>query len=352
MQNYLNGRADVASPYEVLGVAQDAPGFVIQAAYRACLKQYHPDHRHGSDARARTQEVIDAYAILSDPAKRARLDQRLAGHERARARKEQENRTRSQASRGTPPPRRPTPPPRRASNGAAWLAPLGVAAVVTLSIFAVTRAEHSGPASAAAQEAMLAAGLTQVGSAGIASSASLIPVAASDTAPAAPPRMAAADRRELWSSEAPMEFANVESGAKRFLSSWASGGLKGARAISEQCHKDAAQDVQWNSLDFCASFDFAASIMDSSAGRVFTRAPDPYFKFQAEFQGDHYGDRAAAAYRRLEKIRTVANSIVAQELQRQTVLAAAQDSEPLETGPAPAVLRDGFDAAGALASNF
>lgn len=61
-------------PYAVLGVAADAPEFIIQAAYRACIKRYHPDHYKGSDARERTAEILEAYRLIGDPTVREHYD--------------------------------------------------------------------------------------------------------------------------------------------------------------------------------------------------------------------------------------------------------------------------------------
>jgi curved DNA-binding protein CbpA len=59
-------------PYETLGIARDASDADIKAAYRRGCSEAHPD-KHGGDGR-RMQEINDAYAILSDPARRARFD--------------------------------------------------------------------------------------------------------------------------------------------------------------------------------------------------------------------------------------------------------------------------------------
>lgn len=57
-------------PYEVLGVSRTAPDSVIKAAFRARIRETHPDA--GGDP-ALAQQVNDAYATLSDPARRAQV---------------------------------------------------------------------------------------------------------------------------------------------------------------------------------------------------------------------------------------------------------------------------------------
>jgi molecular chaperone DnaJ len=62
--------------YEVLGVARDADAPTIKAAFRRLARRYHPDRSTEPDAEERFKEVAEAYAVLSDPAKRADYDTR------------------------------------------------------------------------------------------------------------------------------------------------------------------------------------------------------------------------------------------------------------------------------------
>lgn len=75
-----------ADYYRILQVDPSAEDAVIQAAYRALMKRYHPD-RAGSDRSARTalaQQLNGAYATLSNPKARALYD-RLRRAERLAA---------------------------------------------------------------------------------------------------------------------------------------------------------------------------------------------------------------------------------------------------------------------------
>jgi len=61
--------------YEILGVARDAKAEDIKKAFRKLARKYHPDVSKESDAEHRMKEVNEAYAVLSDPEKRAAYDQ-------------------------------------------------------------------------------------------------------------------------------------------------------------------------------------------------------------------------------------------------------------------------------------
>lgn len=64
--------------YERLNLPENASAEDIKAAYRARLKQIHPDLAADKDtAHALTQEVIAAYEVLSDRGKRAAYDAAL-----------------------------------------------------------------------------------------------------------------------------------------------------------------------------------------------------------------------------------------------------------------------------------
>ena len=69
--------------YTALGVMATASQPEIKAAYRSLLKKIHPDtvstlspnlQRMAADA---TQEIIEAYSVLSDENKRRRYDQQM-----------------------------------------------------------------------------------------------------------------------------------------------------------------------------------------------------------------------------------------------------------------------------------
>lgn len=61
--------------YKTLGVARDAAADDIRKAFRRLARKYHPDVSKEADAETRMKEVNEAYAVLSDPEKRAAYDQ-------------------------------------------------------------------------------------------------------------------------------------------------------------------------------------------------------------------------------------------------------------------------------------
>ncbi|MDR2043520.1 MAG: molecular chaperone DnaJ [Clostridium sp.] len=62
--------------YEVLGIDKGADDAAIKKAYRVLAKKYHPDMNPGNvEAEKKFKEASEAYAVLSDPAKRRQYDQ-------------------------------------------------------------------------------------------------------------------------------------------------------------------------------------------------------------------------------------------------------------------------------------
>lgn len=60
--------------YEILGVPRNAGAEELKSAFRGLARQYHPDVNKAPDAEERFKEINEAYAVLSDPDKRAAYD--------------------------------------------------------------------------------------------------------------------------------------------------------------------------------------------------------------------------------------------------------------------------------------
>jgi curved DNA-binding protein CbpA len=65
------------SLYDVLNVAPEAEAVVVEAAYKALIKKYHPDQAAGGAVSRDAAAINEAFAVLKDPAKRADYDHRL-----------------------------------------------------------------------------------------------------------------------------------------------------------------------------------------------------------------------------------------------------------------------------------
>ncbi|NMG63421.1 DnaJ domain-containing protein [Azoarcus indigens] len=65
--------------YQALGVSREASAEDIKKAFRKLARKYHPDVSKEPDAEQRMKEVNEAYAVLSDPQRRAAYDQLSQG---------------------------------------------------------------------------------------------------------------------------------------------------------------------------------------------------------------------------------------------------------------------------------
>lgn len=63
--------------YQILNVAPDAEAVVIEAAYRALMKKYHPDHSFAAPSPGPSaSEINHAFSTLRNPERRAEYDRR------------------------------------------------------------------------------------------------------------------------------------------------------------------------------------------------------------------------------------------------------------------------------------
>ena len=67
--------------YQTLGVGRDVTTEDLKKAFRKLARKYHPDVSKEADAELRMKEVNEAYAVLSDPEKRAAYDQLGKGYQ-------------------------------------------------------------------------------------------------------------------------------------------------------------------------------------------------------------------------------------------------------------------------------
>jgi curved DNA-binding protein CbpA len=106
------------SYYDILNVAPGAELVVIEAAYRALMKKYHPDQGTAEAGDASAAQINEAFALLRDPERRAEYDQREWARQQS-------------VRLAAYPPMR--PPPRRSAFGwGGWIVALVLGGVVAL----------------------------------------------------------------------------------------------------------------------------------------------------------------------------------------------------------------------------
>ncbi|HYE29526.1 MAG TPA: J domain-containing protein [Allosphingosinicella sp.] len=71
------------SLYDVLNVAPEAEPVVVEAAYKALIKKYHPDQAAEAPVSRDAAAINEAFAVLKDPARRADYDHRLWSKQQA-----------------------------------------------------------------------------------------------------------------------------------------------------------------------------------------------------------------------------------------------------------------------------
>lgn len=304
--------------YRILGVAPYSEDVVIQAAYRALMRRYHPDTNKSGDAVRRATEINEAYAVLSDPARKARYD---AERKAARAKSRGASGSTSQ-SRHSPPP--PPPPPRSSSFATSqpssaptdWRAvgiTFGIIGGFLLlsSLVASSESSESGSEANYVVENLTAENLvveddfvTEVN----------LP---------APPTLARIP-------QAPIQYGDVESAAAKFAQVLTKSGMSGARSLSEKCHAGVVAKPAWSSADWCAAFDYAAAYVDAEVSRAGGWKPMPYFQFQADNQPDRYREAGAADYSvstRLHSIKRAAEAAAEDAVRQRVAESKSSDRE-------------------------
>lgn len=108
--------------YRALGVGRSATAEELKAAFRERAKLFHPDQGGPEADEDRFRDLVEAYDVLRDPARRRAYDE--SGFRTARERAEQARAARPEPGRRSP---RTTPRPERAPFGL-------VLAVVTLTL--------------------------------------------------------------------------------------------------------------------------------------------------------------------------------------------------------------------------
>jgi curved DNA-binding protein CbpA len=198
--------------YAVLNVAPDADPAVIEAAYKALMKKYHPDRlggAHTGDER-RAAEINEAFQILRDPNRRAHYD------ENARAKVDQLRRN----AYAAPPPIYKTQASQR--RGSRWPSLLLLLILGGALYYAWQETDGF-------QREVVSAN----------------PFSGRATASGA--------------SRAAVRIADVERAVAQFDTIRSKSGLLGLTAFSQDCFASQARSMSIAELDFCVAFDHAAA---------------------------------------------------------------------------------------------
>ena len=308
--------------YKLLGVSPDSEDIVIQAAYRALMRRYHPDKNPSESARKKTIEINAAYAVLGDPAKRAAYDTR-----RAQSGPKKKTTATNGAQSSSPP--TPEPPPHKPATAASNVDLGGgrggiiFASILTLVIIGSLVVAGLNATDMANNTMNVDENLTAIDmNATVDMNATDINAtdeAGSIAAPNADEALKNA-LSELGDTSAipadlsqqptaTLDYSTIEDAAQKVAKIIATNGMAGARAYSENCHKAVQANPSWTAADGCAAFDYAAAYIDAA---VTTQAGWPkngYFDFQSDNQTDQYAAVGAASYRtydRLPKIKAAA----------------------------------------------
>ena len=250
--------------YELLGVSPTAEDIVIQAAYKAMMRRYHPDTNATPEAEARAKAINEAYDVLRDPERRRRYDAQRKGREtsappRPAQQPRPEARPSPQASRA-----REAPPPKAAPR----VIPkrprplLKFAAICGVIVFAAAVSGLLNPSKYANLK-------TQPLLGGI----------ATPQASGTPLLGDANSRYRPYAPQTPQQFEwamiNGYRDAMSVLTSDPAFGAILASQRSKECRNEADQSLNLSDVDYCVAFDLT-SLMYSSRYTP-NIDPNPYF---------------------------------------------------------------------------
>jgi hypothetical protein len=304
--------------YTLLQVLPTADPAVIEGAYKALMKKYHPDLHGGTDAERRAAEISHAFNVLRDPDRRAEYDAgEKARHERykvelSRAFPETHLGPADGAGRAPAPPPRFEREPRAGQRVAAWV---GVAGAMVLTGTAILFARGVGDGSRAAVAT----------SDGVAASAVAAEEAAADASPAAQP---------VPFRDQPVSGAQVTRAVADYRRIAATQGIQGAAAFSQRCFETQSRTLSVGDFDHCVAFDHIAGRADfqpsSPAQSLAARRFQPQNQVARHVRAaDPLADTFASIEIRLYEIRRMVDAI------------SLQPAEPQRLGVTskPAVIR-------------
>jgi hypothetical protein len=318
--------------YAILGVAPGSEDIVIQAAYRALMRRYHPDKNPSKEAQRKTVEINAAYAILGDANQRAAYDaRRTAEAARASSSKTEQS--------STPPP--PPPPPGGnasyagksavAASGTGNRGGLIFASILTVCIVGGLVLSASNSSDVANNTMNVDENLTTTDMNATDMNASAIDVNAVDA------NLTVVEPADLSKQpQTALSYDTIEAAANRVAKMITTKGISGARAYSEKCHKAVQASPSWNGADDCAAFDYAAAYIDDAVSTQAGWPKNGYFEFQNTNEPDDYAAVGAPTYvtsDRLSKIRAAAQSAAADAFRYEVARMKASEPPPPPSAP-------------------
>jgi hypothetical protein len=227
------------SLYAVLQVAPEADPAVIEAAYKALMKKYHPDVRTDEPTRSRqlAAEINEAFHILKDPGKRAEYDKS------ERARREAIRRSSAALVDASRPFPQTNPARRRRSKWPALL----VIALAGLAVFLIWRGSDGARGGVLGLPSVLTA------------------------------------RAKDGGKLAPVAMADVHRAVDEFNSVKERRGLLGLVAFSRDCFAAQSRSEKAADFDFCVAFDQAALTYGSDLpGRDYLPQPPRFELYELD----------------------------------------------------------------------
>jgi curved DNA-binding protein CbpA len=314
--------------YAVLGVAPDCEDFVIQAAYRALMRRYHPDTNSDPHAAQKAQAINEAYAVLGNPQKRSNYD--ASWRTKSTDSRSAGGGAQDCAQSGTgskPPP--PPPPPENTevvefSEGRGLLASL--AFLVFLAIPAIIYFASLPGTSAQPDNTM-----------NVDDTMTTNEILANDTMSIDANAMAAAPAKLSELPVTPVEYSMIEGAANDFARVVMKSGIMGARNYSQECHKKVEEAPSWAGADSCAAFDLAAAYIDQQVCSDRTCTVNGYFQFQRQNLDDSYEAAGAVPYTVASRINQIKGAVepAAEEAVRIAIAKAEADRAARQPTPAP-----------------
>ena len=345
--------------YAVLGVSPKSEAVIIQAAYRALMRKYHPDMSLSPDAAAKSAEINEAYSVIGNPEARQLYDQRREAEDSQDSRNSSGKKAANGGEVEAPPENVDGSEDKQSEEsrlGAKERSRTGgarLAFAVLILFFIGFMAFVFVGAQKKASQTELASGASPAQ--GNESSSTIRGPDFMNTefantngtevvAPPTPPDLS-------HQPQTPVDYSNVESASNHFASTLTRRGVTGARIFSEKCHRDVKNAPTWSTVDNCAAFDYAAAYVDEGVTAGSPGAKNGYFQFERDNQADNYISLGASSYAistRLTQIRSAAETAVVGAISSATArLNAAPPSErvapaanssartPADPGPIP-----------------